>query len=517
MNIMNLIRNNQYLLLFVSIALLIIYLQSPYMEMYPRAIHAWAQSDLYALSKGFLNNGFDLFYPETYTYNKQFPDSWNTAYDATITGGNLPLHQFLIALLMKLLGSDSPLIYRTYVLYFSLLGVGYLIKLTELFKLNIWYSLLVVTFAVFSPVYFYYEANFLTTIPSLALVTGGLYYYFLFLKTEKLGHWHLSICLLGIAVITRTTFAIPLIAVLCHQVLILFQTRTYRPKQLISLAIVVIAWWAQMVHFRNVSEEYGSVFLMGLRPVDSAGELWNLIFEAAERWKWDYFSINQWIVYGLIAFAGCIFIRRKNIMFLKGLGYFLLILFIGNALFLIFMIKQFPYHDYYFLDTMYLIVILSIIAFLSIVPKFHLKLMFPLAAGVLYFFVSSKKDTTEVTWNRYHYLPEYDYTTRNGIAYMGSKEFIDSVGIDHSAKIAVLGNMGANIPFLLMDRKGYAIDYTNQDVYHLITGWGMDYIIVPDYLLEEDIVKYPYVLKNYTPIATNSKISVFKRDLADIE
>ena len=58
------------MLLIVAAAL---FIEWDYMNEYPSHIHAWAEQDHYALSIGFLNNGFDFFHPETLIYNKQFP------------------------------------------------------------------------------------------------------------------------------------------------------------------------------------------------------------------------------------------------------------------------------------------------------------------------------------------------------------------------------------------------------------------------------------------------------------
>ncbi len=39
----------------------------------PTSIHAWAQSDHYALALGFYNDGMDFFHPTTFALDHQFP------------------------------------------------------------------------------------------------------------------------------------------------------------------------------------------------------------------------------------------------------------------------------------------------------------------------------------------------------------------------------------------------------------------------------------------------------------
>ena len=94
--------NNPFGLLtaFLMIVIAGLFIQKDYMDEYPNHIHAWAEQDHYALAIGFINNGFDLFHPETMIYNKQFPDWWKTASETTITAADFPIHEYCVALLI---------------------------------------------------------------------------------------------------------------------------------------------------------------------------------------------------------------------------------------------------------------------------------------------------------------------------------------------------------------------------------------------------------------------------------
>ena len=72
---MNTTRRSLVTLLFAMLLIVAaaLFIEWDYMNEYPSHIHAWAEQDHYALSIGFLNNGFDFFHPETLIYNKQFP------------------------------------------------------------------------------------------------------------------------------------------------------------------------------------------------------------------------------------------------------------------------------------------------------------------------------------------------------------------------------------------------------------------------------------------------------------
>ena len=59
--------------------------------LFPSFIHAWTQSDRYSLALGFLNNGFDFFHPQTF----------NLITVDGITRVDFPIHEYLVAIIMK--------------------------------------------------------------------------------------------------------------------------------------------------------------------------------------------------------------------------------------------------------------------------------------------------------------------------------------------------------------------------------------------------------------------------------
>src|SRR5690606_22601942 len=129
--------------------------QSKYINEFPSHIHAWAQSDRYALSLGFLDNGLNFFKPQTFVYNHQFPDNWKVPSEKTITAVDFPIHDYIPALIMKLTGNTSPFVFRGYVLLYALLGFFFLFKLAYAVSNNYLKSVFTLVFAATSPVFFY--------------------------------------------------------------------------------------------------------------------------------------------------------------------------------------------------------------------------------------------------------------------------------------------------------------------------------------------------------------------------
>src|ERR1039457_4980267 len=142
--------------------------QWKYLNEFPSHIHAWAQSDRYALALGFNRNEFDFFLPQTFVLNHQFPGGHEFANKTTITAVDFPIHDYMAALLMNLFGTTAPWVFRLYILVYSLIGLFFLYKTSELLVRNKLLSILMVIFASTSRVFIYYQAGFLPSVPSVS-------------------------------------------------------------------------------------------------------------------------------------------------------------------------------------------------------------------------------------------------------------------------------------------------------------------------------------------------------------
>ena len=70
------LNRNGWIIALIFIILSGLFTQWSYMNEFPSFIHAWSQTDRYAIALGFVNNDLDFFHPETFIYNKQFPHKW---------------------------------------------------------------------------------------------------------------------------------------------------------------------------------------------------------------------------------------------------------------------------------------------------------------------------------------------------------------------------------------------------------------------------------------------------------
>lgn len=424
---------------------------------YPSYTHAWAQTDRYALAQGFVNNNLNFFKPETFILNKQFPDTWRKPYKESITAVDFPIHDYIPAIVMKLTGHKSPWIFRLYTMLYSFIGLFYLYKLSYLLSNDFLKSILVILFAATSPMFVFYQAGFLPTIPSLANAIIGIYFYTTFFNTTQNKHFNLSILFLALATLSRTTFAIPLLSVLGLELLRIIKKDSTLKSKIIPVSIAITAIILFYFHNTQLREKHGSLFLNYLLPATSIQQAFEILQSIREEYIFRYFTITHYYLIGLIIVIAFL-MMVKNTGFDKiKLTFFILIGFIstGFILFAIVMLRQFPHHDYYFLDTFYIPIVLLFALALSVIPipkkanwvfaGLIIILSIPLTTNALNF--QNKSYTTN---NR-------DRLIRTVDCYKNSESLLDSLKIAKEAKILLLDGYVPNMPFLLMNRKGYTM------------------------------------------------------------
>jgi hypothetical protein len=201
--------------------------QKKYINEFPSFIHAWAQSDRYALALGFLNNNFDFFHPQTFVLNHQFPGNYLVPSENGITSVDFPIHDYIPALLMGIFHTTSPWCFRLYILMYSFIGLFFLYKITTLFKYDLFTSILLILFAATSPVFVYYQAGFLPSIPSLANGFIGLFYFIKYKTQNNNCPYYWSILFLTLAALSRTPFSILLLSVVINELFYFLKSKKF--------------------------------------------------------------------------------------------------------------------------------------------------------------------------------------------------------------------------------------------------------------------------------------------------
>ena len=502
-----------FIVAFLLIASLLLHFKE--INKFPDRYHAWAQADRYALSVGFIKNGFDFFHPRTNIFNAPFPWSFEKPGTTAITAVDFPIHDFIPALIMKVFRTRAPWCFHLYVLLYSLIGLFFLYLLSnEIFQKKTW-SVFVLLFAMTSPVFIRYQSGFLPTIPSLANLFIGLYFYTKYFKYNKIKDFFFTLFFISLAALSRTPFSIFLIALLCVDILSFTkqkEIKTYKIYTYISSAIIITTYFLYNNYLRNT---YGSAFLNYPLPAQNFNEWKDLLKETCNTWGLIYFSIWHYIA-GILILVIILFliVKKKNIIInhlQKKLFQFAIISFIGVFAYFTLMIKQFPVHDYYFLDTFYPLCILFLILFLKIILQFDkfkkLSFISMCLFSVLLIYqcfqthAEEKNDPLDLT-----------LLTKND--FHDSERFLDSLHIPQSAKFLNISVFSPNISFNLMNREGFVILMSNTTKEHLESAidWNYDYIVIQDrYLITNVIDIYPDIINKIEKICGNGKISVYKK------
>lgn len=504
---------DKYILLVLVILLSILFHRNDINE-FPSFIHAWSQSDHFALAIGFLRNHFDFFHPETYVLNPQFPGNFQQITETGITAADFPVHHFIAALIMKVSGGVHPWCFRLYTLIYSFAGLFFLYKLSVLLIKNKILSTFIVIFTATSPVFVYYQAGFLPSIPSLANLFIALYFYFNYRKLKNTKHFIISIAFLTLAALGRTPFVIFLIALAGQEIIYSLKNRRINLMKgsiLILSFLVIGGYFLYNSYLRN---KYGSIFLSSPLPPDSFQSFLLDIKQIFRNWKFQYFSIPQYIFILIILLYKTfrrLIQKQKSSKEEMDLFHYICISFTGVFLYFVLMIKQFPAHDYYFLDTFFAVFILWIIWLLTDFPEIKRKFIYPFYLILLIFSTGFVWNATKVQ-NQRRQTGDWDRIQTTQDNFTGSQRLLDSLGVNKNARILVIDAYAPNIPFILMDREGYAVLTTSEKNIRNALQWDYDFIAIQDvFLLPEVVHSYPEIIQLIEKIGGNGKISIYKK------
>ncbi|MES2516175.1 MAG: glycosyltransferase family 39 protein [Bacteroidota bacterium] len=506
---------HKYAVLFV-VGIIGLFFQFKTLNQFPQFKHNWAQSDRYALALGFVNNGGDFFHPETFIYNNQFPGGdFKTVRHATITSVDFPVHDYLVSWVMRLSGTQAPWCFRLYIFLYSLVGLFFLYKICTLFTTSFLVSISVVLFAMSSPVFLYYQAGFLPTIPSLANCFISLFFLFRFYKNEQNKDFYLAILFITVAALARLPFSIFLVAMMCIEIITLIKTRKIKFFIWVSFLAGIAFIGCYYFYNNHLRSVYGSLFLNYVMPARTIEELLEFIYATYTRWMLKYFTH---IHYALLTVTGVFFVWNYLVkkIALTGLERKLLnlclILFAGCMCYYLLMTFQFLDHDYYFLDTFYM-------PFVFLFLLFALKLFVIKNNSVLKVILIVIIISFVPAFVYAHFLQE---TEKKGLAngekttaenFENSDRLLDSLKIPADSKILTMAADGPNNPFILMKRKGFTVIYPDHDKITKALEWPYDYIVLENSRLISSIYPaYPAISSELLKIGGNNHISVYIRN-----
>ncbi|MBO4655910.1 MAG: glycosyltransferase family 39 protein [Bacteroidales bacterium] len=492
------------LILLISLIINLRHLNEP-----PAYIHAWTQADNYSLAMGFLHNGGDLFHPQTLIFNKQqkgFDDP-----ESLVTACDFPLHHWFVAMLMSVTGSYQPWVFRGLTMAVSILGLWALYFLALLLTHSRAKSLLVSIVMATAPSYAYYSVSFLPTVPALSLAMGGLLFYVLHLRDGKIWMLWVSLLLLSLSMMYRTSFAVLWVAVACFQMLRFMrheaEWRSWLP--FVAGAALYVLWWLWSYHLR---QQYGSLFLSSLLPVHSREDACYVFQNMHDRWRFHYFQRMQHWLYVVVAIAAVItlFVRREKISTSRNklsLWWLLAIWLSGEVLFAIAMFQQFCDHDYYFLDSFFLPIVMLLVGLMSIIHN-PSKLWSRIVLLSLVLALAGVMTAKSCEMQKVRRLEGVE-SLQTAVRYKNANRWLEESGYgSKELRFLTLFSYPQNTPFVMMNREGYAVMWTNPEIVAHALTFDYDYILVEDEVYRKEFENAPQVLSRLQRLASNGEISV---------
>lgn len=503
---------------YLTIALLLLSglaIQFEQLSKFPAYIHAWAQADRLALAHGFVHNNLNFFKPETYVMNHQFPDNWQSASATSVTAVEFPIHDFIPAVFMKLTGSTSPFIFRMYIFLYSVLGLYFLFRLAYMLTNNVFKSALTVVFAATSPLFMYYQAGFLPSIPSFANAVAGLYFYLAYRNNNNTKIWLWSILFLTLATLSRSTFAILFASVLCIELYRVFKKETTLKEKVIPVLAGILTIILYTLYNNYLRATYGSIFLSSLMPAKDFSDAMAILTYVVQNWLTHYFSIIHYILLAILISTVIIIKIKFKTQYIKSipaLKQLILLSVVGYLLFSVAMMQQLQYHDYYFIDTFFLPSLLVFIYLLHKIPFVQMQFenvlytLFVACVSIpLIIIAAQTQDIRNSTG-------PWDRTTATIGNFNGASAFLDKLAIPKNAKMLVIDAYAPNIPFLQMQRKGFVVMTTSKENIENALHWPYDYIVMQNEFFISDIYNnYPEILNKLELVGDNGKIMICKK------
>ncbi|MBN1338636.1 MAG: hypothetical protein JXA03_04895 [Bacteroidales bacterium] len=480
---------------------------------FPSYLHAWTQSDRYALSLGFLNNGFDFFHPETYNLNPQFPPAKPLSDPQGITAVDFPVHEYTVSLLMWLFNTREPWVFRGYTLLFSLVGLFILYRFSTRITGSYFAAWIIVFFIFLSPVFTYYQAGFLPTIPALAAFFAGMGLYMHTGIQKNFRKEVMVIACFTFAALVRTPFVIPLLAALGADFLTDLKRRSFRTKLFIAYFISIALILSYFLYNNHLRNEYGSIALSRPLPPSSLGEIREIAGFVLSGWGRHYLTVYHLAVFLLLTAVSLFLVFRNGKSFRPDmrLTVFAVLVAAGTLFYSVMMARQLKHHDYYFLDTFFSLIVIFLLFTLQFLSS-RLKYASAGFLVLLLLFIPPAIRSDNRIQKERRVAHSWDKITLSVDYFSGSAGFLDDLGIERKDVILVMDAYSPNIPFILMDRKGFTLTATKGEVIERSLQWGFDYVVIPDASLFSDVVAaYPSITGRLERVGGNGLISVFRK------
>ena len=310
----------------------------------------------------------------------------------------------------------------------------------------------------------------------------------------------------------RTSFAVLWVAVGSFQMLRIWHGEARLRSSWLPFAagaVLFAAWWLWSMHLR---QQYGSLFLGSLLPVRNMDEAREVLQYVHDRWQFQYYQRIQHWLYVAVAVGAIITLivkGKKSSVRAKGLSlwWLLAIWMFGEMLFAVAMSQQYADHDYYFLDSLYLPIVMLFVGLLGILPN-PSRQWSRIGALVIVLTLTSFMTVEACHTQRTRRLEGVEALT-TAIRYKNANRMLEETGYgSKDLRFLTLFSYPQNTPFVMMDREGYAVMWVDTSVVTHALTFDYDYILVEDEVYRREFEEANFILPRLQRLAGNGEISV---------
>lgn len=451
-------------------------------------MHAWTQSDRYAIALMFLENGFNLFKPQT--FNLETIDG--------VIAADFPIVEFFVAVFMKLTGNSEPIIFRCFLLSISILGHLFLFRSARILGYAIPTAAWIMVFSFTMPILLHYQAGFIPSVSAYAFFLIGLYFAIKDWNNNSRQDFYWGMGFFLLAALVRKPFVMFAFA---YGLMHVFPLKINRKKILASIlaAVIFIGYFIYNTYLNNT---YGSALLTSATSADGLGHWYTLILEITERWAKEFLSPAHYVILIAAIIVSLIKWRSLNKHVIR---YFLMTLLLGIIYFNV-MISQFIHHEYYFIDCLYPSIIILLLLISSFIIPYNKYLKWVLAAGIL---IGLLKYADPFILDKFS-NKIWDRGAQVMYNYEGLEDLLNTLNIPKEAKLLCVDVHSTNRPLIWANRKGYTLRNTKREkLREAVDKYSFDYIIVQNQYFQSDIHRSdPEFVNHLKFIGSNKGITI---------
>lgn len=422
----------------------------------PRGVHAWGQSDRYAIAKRYTQTGMNPLYITTY----------NIASEDGRTGAELPLPQYLAAAI-SMLGLEAYLPFLVRLINFLIFSIGLFALFRTILPDEMWLRSLLPAFVLSSPIIGFYAFNFLPDIAGLGFIlwSYACLLKYLHTKDKKWIFWCLSIAFIGALVkLTVVIFFIAHVLFLVVHLVLRNQSKSALKIGFISIIPVFIVAVYLKTQMIDVNEKYWSVvFRAHANPIKSWANLVDVV-KGIGYWRTEYLSVPMYVMF-FAAFAALIWVKGKRLKTSMSNGISLVlhsvIVLIGLLMFFVYLGKQFIHHDYYMIATFMPLVLLLIFWFAAHGLKalnLHPGIVRLLFVGLALYGIGMTPQKVAARMGHVYEMRKHKIDNQTRWLENADKAMVYAES-DPNDVVFVLYHESPNIPLVRLDRKGMCFNH----------------------------------------------------------